>query len=120
MLDARPLTWGSLGQGILTGKYDAGARFQPDDRRSRPVYDNFHGDKLVKNLAIVERMRPIAQSHGVSVAAVAVRWILDALPHSLVIAGMKNPRQAEGNAQALRFALTPEEVKSLEELSRED
>lgn len=112
------MTWGSLGQGILTGKYDAQVSFGADDRRSRAVYDNFYGEKLQKNLAIVEAMRPVARAHQVSVAAVAVRWILDRLPESVVLAGMKNPRQAESNAQALTFSLTQEELNLLEEVSR--
>ena len=117
-LSAAPMTWGSLGQGILTGKYDASVRFEKNDRRSRTIYDNFYGDKLQKNLSIVEAMRPIAENHGVTVASVAVRFILDHLPNSVVIAGMKNASQAEGNAQALSFALTKEETAGLEEVSR--
>ena len=116
-LSATPLTWGSLGQGILTGKYGADAHFDKDDRRSRAVYDNFYGDKLQKNLRIVEAMRPIAQAHGVPVAAVAVRWILDHLPGSVVIAGMKSPAQAQSNAIALNFALTQAELAVLDEVS---
>lgn len=117
-LEAIPMTWGSLGQGILTGKYDASVSFDKNDRRSRAIYDNFYGDKLQKNLAIVEKMRPIAENHGVSVASVAVRFILDHLENSVVITGMKNPAQAESNAQALSFCLTPEETALLEEASR--
>ena len=93
--------------------------FEKDDRRSRAVYDNFYGDKLLRNLRIVDVMRPIAQAHGVSVAAVAVRWILDHLPRSVVIAGMKSPAQAEANAIALTFRLTQDEVAALEAASRE-
>jgi len=116
-LSAAPLTWGSLGQGILTGKYGADVHFDKDDRRSRAVYDNFYGDKLQKNLRIVEAMRPIAEAHGVPVAAVAVRWILDHLPGSAVITGMKSPAQAESNAIALSFALTQAELAALDEVS---
>ena len=112
------LTWGSLGQGILTGKYGADVHFESNDRRSRTVYDNFYGEKLLKNLRIVDIMRPIAEAHGVTVSSVAVRWILDHLPHSVVIAGMKSPAQAEGNALALTFHLTKEETAALEEVSR--
>ena len=117
-LGASPLTWGSLGQGILTGKYGKDVHFEADDRRSRLVYDNFYGDKLEKNLRIVEAMRPMARKYGVSVASVAIRWILDSLPRSVVITGVKTPRQAQDNAMALSFGLTPEERAELDELSR--
>lgn len=112
-----PMTWGSLGQGVLTGKYGANVHFDANDRRSRTIYDNFYGDKLQKNLRIVSVMRPIAESHNVPISAVAVRWILDHLQGSVVIAGMKTPKQAEGNAIALTFALTPDEVKALADIS---
>ncbi len=117
-LAAAPLTWGSLGQGILTGKYGPDVRFAADDRRSRPIYDNFYGDKLQKNLAIVEAMRPMAEKYGVPVASIAVRWILDALPGSVVITGVKTPAQAEDNAKAFSFALSLEERAALDALSR--
>ena len=104
---------------LFRSKYGVDVHFEKDDRRSRAVYDNFYGDKLRRNLRIVDVMRPIAQAHSVSVAAVAVRWILDHLPQSAVIAGMKSPAQAEANAVALTFRLTQDEVAALEAASRE-
>ena len=117
-LAAAPLTWGSLGQGILTGKYGADVHFGADDRRSRAVYDNFYGEKLQKNLRIVETMRSIAAAHGAPVSAVAVRWIWDELPGSVVITGVKSPEQAEANAAAITFELTAAELSALNEISR--
>lgn len=117
-LTASPLTWGSLGQGVLTGKYSADVHFEANDRRSRTIYDNFYGDKLQKNLRIVEVMRPIAKAHGVSLASVAVRWILDTLPSSVVITGVKTPQQAHDNAQAMGFKLDKSELAQLDEVSR--
>ena len=92
-----PLTWGSLGQGILTGKYDRTCTFKQDDRRSRDIYVNFHGEKLAKNLDIVDAMRPIADTHKVSVASVAIRFIMDHLNNSAVLVGPKRPAQIMGN-----------------------
>ena len=117
-LAASPLTWGSLGQGILTGKYGSEVHFDANDRRSRPVYDNFYGDKLAHNLRIVEAMRPIAKAHGVPIASVAVRWILDSLPNSVVITGVKSPEQARDNALALSFKLSADEVTMLNRVSQ--
>lgn len=117
-LEISPLTWGSLGQGILTGKYGRDVRFEANDRRSRPVYDNFYGEKLEKNLRIVEAMRPMAEKYQVPVSSVAIRWILDSLPRSVVITGVKSPGQAEDNARAFSFVLTPQERAQLDELSR--
>lgn len=114
-----PLTWGSLGQGILTGKYNKDSCFAANDRRSRDIYVNFHGDKLLKNLEIVEAMKPIAASHGVSLAAVAIRFIMDYLKESVVLVGAKRPSQILGNIEAVDWNLTESEIKILEEISKE-
>lgn len=113
-----PMTWGSLGQGILTGKYSLDTTFGKNDRRSRDIYVNFHGDKLKKNLEIVKAMRPIADHHGVSIAAVAVRFILDYIDSSVVLVGVKRPSQVIGNIEAMDWYLSKEEIAMLDEVSR--
>lgn len=117
-LGISPLTWGSLGQGILTGKYGLTATFNDSDRRSRDTYVNFHGEKFLKNLDIVDAMRPIAAAHDVSVAAVAVRFILDYLPGAVVIAGAKRPSQILGSIEGTGWRLAEDELKRLESISR--
>ncbi len=116
-LQLTPMTWGSLGQGILTGKYTADTVFGTNDRRSRDIYVNFHGDKLAQNLKIVEAMRPIAEEYGVSVAAVAVRFILDYIDDSVVLVGAKRPSQILGSIGAMGWNLGEEELALLSELS---
>lgn len=114
-----PLTWGSLGQGILTGKYDKNSIFDTNDRRSRDVYVNFHGDKLIKNLSIVDAMKPIADSHKKAISAIAIRFILDWLSDSVVIVGAKRPSQILGNIEGLDWHLSAEELSVLNEISME-
>lgn len=119
-LGVTPMTWGSLGQGILTGKYTKeNMNFGTDDRRSREIYVNFHGEKLAQNLRIVDAMRPIAEAHGVSLAAVAIRFILDYLEDSVVLVGAKRPSQITGNMEAVGWHLTAEEIRRLAEVSEE-
>ena len=117
-LGVNPLTWGSLGQGILTGKYTKdNVSFGADDRRSREIYVNFHGEKLQKNLEIVEAMRGIAARYGKPVAAVAIRFILDYLPDSVVLCGAKRPEQVLGNAEGLDWQLSSDEMRQLDAVS---
>ena len=118
-IGALPMTWGSLGQGILTGKYDENVNFGPDDRRSRPVYINFHGEKLKKNLQIVNAMRPIAEKHGKPLAATAVRFILDYLEGSIVTAGVKTKEEMKSNLEGMDWYLANDEMKLLDLISRE-
>ncbi len=119
-LGLTPLTWGSLGQGILTGKYDAATRFDPNDRRSRPVYVNFHGAKLEHNLRIVDVLREIAEEVGRPVPSVAIRWILDRLPGSVAIAGIKTTEQLTANLAALDWQLTPAQLDALTTVSEDE
>ena len=116
-LGLTPLTWGSLGQGVLTGKYDATAHFGSDDRRSRDIYINFHGEKLQQNLRIVEKLRAVAAAHNTTVASCAIRFILDYLKDSIVIVGVKRPAQMRSNVQALGWKFADEEIQALNALS---
>lgn len=117
-LKVTPLTWGSLGQGILTGKYDKTSFFGKDDRRSRDIYVNFHGEKLEKNLRIVDVLKEIGNERQKSVAACAIRYILDYLPQSVVIAGVKRPAQLESNIEAMGWELTGTEMERLDNISK--
>lgn len=124
-LDLSPLTWGSLGQGILTGKYDKNCKFGTDDRRSREVYVNFHGDKLLKNMEIVDEMRNIAKelqgkmNKEIPLSAIAIRYILDYIPNSVVLAGIKNGNQLKGNIEAFGWHLTQDQIARLDKISKE-
>ena len=118
VLNLTPTTWGSLGQGVLTGKYDRSAAFGTDDRRSRQIYVNFHGEKLEKNLQIVDVVQKIAVQYNKPVSAVAVRFILDQLPGSVALCGAKRPSQILGTAAALGWYLEPTDLQALVEISR--
>ncbi len=118
-LEAMPMTWGSLGQGILTGKYTKdNVNFDSTDRRSRDIYVNFHGEKLEQNLLIVEELKKIAAEHNKSVASCAIRYILDYLPESVVLAGVKRPAQLLSNLEAMDWKMTEEEIARLNAISK--
>lgn len=113
-----PLTWGSLGQGILSGKYNENnVDFSSNDRRSRDVYVNFHGEKLKQNLRIVEVLKQIAEAHGRPVSAVAVRFILDYIENSAVLVGIKKPQQLLQNIESTDWSLSKDEIERLLKIS---
>lgn len=117
ILSLTPMTWGSLGQGILSGKYSKDVCFQKDDRRSRDIYTNFHGDKLLHNLAIVEKLREIAQLNKHSIASIAIRFILDYIRGSIVLVGIKNERQLSTNLEAMEYNLNQKQINDLLKVS---
>ncbi|MBQ7067102.1 MAG: aldo/keto reductase [Lachnospiraceae bacterium] len=118
-LRMNPLTWGSLGQGILTGKYDKNTVFDKNDRRSREIYVNFHGDKLHKNLEIVEVLKKLSKKYEKPVSAVAIRYILDYFPESVVLCGAKRASQVIGNIEGSNWKLDIEDLRYLEKISRD-
>lgn len=105
------VTWGSLAQGMLTGKYDANSHFGTDDRRCR--YDNFQGEKFSRNLRTVELVKQIATRLGKTPAQVAIRWLLDTPIVSCVLFGAKTPAQVHDNAGASDWSLTGEDYLQL-------
>lgn len=112
------MSWGSLGQGLLTGKYGGHTIFPPDDRRSRSVYPHFHGERLRRNLNILEGMRRLRSFPAKSLPQIALRWIMDYLGFGIVLAGMKHPSQVRENARAMGWKLSPHEIEALEAISR--
>lgn len=117
-LGATPLTYGSLGQGILTGKYGRDVVMDKNDKRSRDAYSNFHGEKLQKNLDIVDEMKRIGPVYGKEPASIALRFILDFLPESVALVGVKRKSQVLSNCEAFGWRLKPEDIDLLNRVSR--
>lgn len=84
-----------LASGLLTGKYNAGATFPPDDFRS-----SLDPDKLKRDLQEVERIRATEVPSGVPMAQWALAWCLKNPVVSTVIPGCKDPAQVRSNAAA--------------------
>ena len=114
------LSWGSLGQGILSGKYDDKTEFPEGDRRRRAVYINFHGNKLKKNLEIVREMQ-LLQLHypDKTLSQIALRWILDRFERSVTLVGIKRPDQLTENIGALGWQLDQCDLQRLDMVSKD-
>jgi myo-inositol catabolism protein IolS len=103
-------SWGSLGQGILSGKYTSRSEFGNDDRRSRPVYTNFSEVKIHDNLKLVEIARDLANIYSCSVSAISLRWVLESIPNSVAIVGIKSRAQLSANLQSLNIRFSDEHL----------
>jgi myo-inositol catabolism protein IolS len=113
------LAYGGLGQGILTGKYNKSSVFRDNDRRSSSRYENFFGDKLERNLAIVDVLKYISNCYNVSIASVALRYVIDSIPNSSIICGMKHRNQVQSNLEVFTFTLSQRELELLNNVSYE-
>jgi len=114
------LSWGSLGQGVLSGKYDRVDVLSADDRRRRATYPNFHDERLRRNLHLVEQIRECLVAYpGATPAQIAIRWILDQLDFSVALVGAKTRQQVQENVGAVDRRLTKTHLALLDALSRE-
>lgn len=107
------LVWSPLAGGFLSGKYSAGET--ADGRRASfdfPPVDEGRGN------AVIAAMRPIADSRGVSVARIALAWLLHQHVVTSVIVGAKRPEQLANNLAATEIDLTREELTALDTASK--
>lgn len=102
------LSWGSIGQGLLSGKYNLCTSFSANDRRSRAEYHNFHGERLNQALLVVRRVDQAAGARGCSAAQLSLAWTLARFPRSVALVGIKTPDQARHNAAAADLGLSDE------------
>ncbi len=108
------IVYSPMASGLLTGAMtrERAARLPKDDWRRR--HPDFTEPNLSHNLALVERMREIANSHNRFVGAVAVAWTLQHPAVTGAIVGARNARQAEDVMCAAELNLTEEEVSEIE------
>lgn len=111
------LAYGSLAQGMLSGKYRQGAHFAAGDRRSRPSYRNFHGNRLQRNSGLVDLVQAQARQLGVTASQVAIAWVLQAIPRCVALVGIKRADQLLDVLGALPLALPTEVVTALDSAS---
>ena len=95
------IVWSPLAQGILTGKYRRGTPPPAGTRATSPEMGAFMSHWLTEeNLAKVERLRPIAERAGMSLAHLALAWVLRRPEVSSAIVGASRPEQVLENAAA--------------------
>jgi aryl-alcohol dehydrogenase-like predicted oxidoreductase len=110
------IVWSPLAQGLLTGKYHAG---QAPPASSRAVSTDMNiAMNLVMNdatLQAVDRLRPIADQAGLSMADLALAWVLRRPEVASAITGATRPEQVRANAQASGVQLTPDTLAAIDE-----
>ncbi|MDX6325742.1 MAG: hypothetical protein QOK15_2096 [Nocardioidaceae bacterium] len=104
-----------LGRGLLTGTISsgAGADGEGDFRRSS-YFPRFQGEALEANLALVDRIREVADTKGCTPGQLALAWVLAQGDDVAPIPGTKRVRYLEENAAALEVHLEPADLERLE------
>ena len=101
------IVYSPMERGLLTGSVPPDRAFPPGDHRATHKFFKPENRKLV--LESLEKVRPIAEAHGVSLAQMVINWTFQVPGITAAIVGARDAEQAEHNAKALTFRLSPEE-----------
>jgi aryl-alcohol dehydrogenase-like predicted oxidoreductase len=105
-----------IAQGVLTGKYQPGAAPPADSRATAQAGSNFIKRLLTdETLTAVQRLKPLAEEAGLSMAQLAVAWVLQNQNVSAAIIGATRPDQVRENVKAAGVRLGPELMKRIDE-----
>jgi aryl-alcohol dehydrogenase-like predicted oxidoreductase len=105
-----------LASGLLTGKYKKGQAAPKGTRlgEKQSLADRYHTDV---NLEKAERLRRFAEERGHSLLELAFSWLVSRKAVASVIAGATKPEQIEANVKAGDWALNPEELAKIDEIT---
>jgi len=102
-----------LGRGFLTGKMDAGTRFDSTDFRS--MLPRFAPEALKANQALVDLLGRIAAKKSATPAQIALAWLMAQKPWIVPIPGTTRLDRLEENMGAISVELTAEDLREMEE-----
>ena len=107
------IVYSPMASGLLTGAFTAAraASLDPGDwRRGDP---DFTGPALTANLALADALRPVAEGHAVTPAAVAVAWTLPFPAVTGAIVGARSPEQVGGWLPAATLELKEDDLAEI-------
>lgn len=113
------MVWSPLSGGYLSGKYE-GPEASTENRRTKfdfPPVNRERGAKVIETMKLIATTKQV-EKKPVSVAQVALAWLLHQQVTTSVIIGAKRSEQLLDNIQAAQIRLTEEELKMLSEVSR--
>jgi aryl-alcohol dehydrogenase-like predicted oxidoreductase len=110
------IVWSPLGQGVLTGKYRPGEPPPSDSRAASDEMSGFIG-RLVEEpvLQAVQRLRPVAEEAGLTMAQLALAWVLRQANVASAIVGASRPEQVRANASAAGITLDAQTLAAVDE-----
>jgi aryl-alcohol dehydrogenase-like predicted oxidoreductase len=111
------VAYSPLGRGFLTGRIRSLEDLPEGDSRRSGRFPRFEEENLRRNLALVERVREIAEEKGVAPGQLALAWVLAQGDDIVPIPGTKRRSYLEENAAAVDVKLTPEELERIDEVA---
>ncbi len=115
------VVWSPVAQGILTGKYLPGkpvpAQSRANSTAGKPFFNNLVRRWMNDDvLASIQKLEPIARNIDLTLAQLAVAWVLQNDNVSSAIIGASNPQQVRENAYAANVKLQPEIMNQIDEV----
>jgi aryl-alcohol dehydrogenase-like predicted oxidoreductase len=110
------IVWSPLAQGVLTGKYAPGQPPPGDSRMGSKQMGTFMGRYDDEMLARVQELRPVADGLGVTMAQLALAWVLREPNVASAIIGASRPEQVEDNAAASGIELDDATLQRMDEI----
>lgn len=108
------LAYSPLAQGLLTGKFAADHKFDPQDNRAKNKL--FQGENYQRAQQALDKLRLIADRYNCTLAQLALAWLI-AQPQANAIAGARNSSQAIANAKAAEVKLS-KDVQEIDAIGR--
>lgn len=108
------MVWSPLAGGLLSGKYSRDGKGEEGSRRLEFDFPPVNKDRAFD---CIDVMRVIAEAKGVSVAQIALAWLLHQPVVSSVIIGAKRPDQLDDNIAATHIRFTDDELRQLDAVS---
>ena len=99
--------------GLLTGSFTRERAASLDENDWRKSNPEFTGEKLDRNLALADALRPIAARLGVSMGTLALAWVLAWPGLTAAIVGARSPEQVDGWIDAATFQLGSEDLAAV-------
>jgi len=110
------IVWSPLAQGVLTGKYEPGSPPPEDSRAASEVMGQMMGNYRDDDvLAAVQKLEPIAEGAGLSMAQLALAWVLRGDELSAAIIGATRPQQVDDNAAASGVRLSDDILQAIDD-----
>lgn len=111
------IVWSPIAQGVLTGKYLPGQTPPKGSRATDPSGSQFIARFMTDDvLSRVQKLKPIAQEAGLSMAQLAVAWVLQNPNVSSAIIGASRPEQVRDNVKAAGVKLDPAVMKKIDDV----
>src|SRR5215467_13207464 len=111
------IVWSPIAQGVLTGKYLPGGAPPAGSRATDPSGSSFIEGYLTDDiLRRVQQLRPVADGAGLSMAQLAIAWVLQNPNVSAAIVGATRPEQVRENVRASGVRLDPELMRRIDEI----